>query len=126
MLKNLALAALRRVKSQLDGRCRAWGNRDALDLWGEEDALDKAPAERAVRLTEQPRAFHSDHPILGEHNLDVDFGCHIRGRLCLAHAFVPAGGRGSPAGPAMLASLSASAELVHSCAPAVTKPVHDR
>jgi hypothetical protein len=126
MLEDLAVAALRRVKSQLDGRYRACGNRYPVDLRGAKGALDKAPAERAVRLTEQPRAFHSDHSIPGEHNLHVDVGCHIRSRLCLAHAFVLADGRGSRADRATLSSLSASAELVHSCAPAVTKPVHDR
>jgi hypothetical protein len=55
MLENLALAALGRVKPQLDGRRRAWGNRDPLDLRGEEGALDKASAERAVRFTELRR-----------------------------------------------------------------------
>jgi hypothetical protein len=80
VLQNLTLPALCCIELQLNGGGRTWGNDHSLDFQGQESTLHKVAAERAIRLAEKPRTFHSYSPVFREQNLEVDVGRHTRGR----------------------------------------------
>src|ERR1700732_4991540 len=98
---------MRRVEPQLDCRYRAWCKDHALDLRGEECTLDKTPAQRGVRLAEQPPALDPDHTVAGAQDLDADSRAYLIGDGFVIHHVdsQPGAGHALPRQPRALGPL---------------------
>ena len=123
MIEDLALPALRRVESQLDGRHGCRRDEHPLDLRCLEGALDKAAAQRAIRIGEDPRALDTDNAVFGKQDRYVETRGRVgAGSLVVHDVATPTTAQSG----ALAAGYSAVVQLIHGFAPAITKPVHDR